>query len=110
MVEFNMSVIKPIMVSKKGRSITIQPNIQRLAKHEHGMRVRIGGAELPVNVKLVSGVVTLDEKVYEDEVELVLDETLLGEGPNRVRAVAVYADGMEVSSPPFSFGISFAKD
>ena len=68
------------------------------------------GGGLEEIIPLVSGERVLDEKQYAEDAELVLDELMLGEGPNRVRAVAVYADGMEVSSDPMDFGISFAKD
>jgi hypothetical protein len=109
MIEFSMSAIKPIMVNKRGRSVVINPDIKRLAKHEHGIRVNIEGPEKPKKLRLVSGELVLDEKVYDEEVELVMDEKMLGEGPNRVRVIAIYEDGMEVSSVPFSFGITFAK-
>ena len=67
----------------------------------------IGGTEKPKTIRLMTGERVLDEKVFLDDVELVLDELMVGEGPNRVRAVAVYADGMEVSSVPVNFGIKF---
>lgn len=110
MVEYNMTIDKPIMIERTGRSLSILPQISRLAKHEHGIKVDFGGKERPKKIQLVSGDTILDEKVYAEDVELVLDELLLGEGPNRVRAVAVYADGVKVSSQPISFGITFAKD
>ncbi|WP_372795494.1 hypothetical protein [Pontiella sp.] len=109
-IEFNMTAVKPIMVSKSGRSVSINPDIKRLAKQEHGLRADIGGVEKPKKIRLVSGELILDEKVYGEEVELVLDESQLGEGPNRVRIVGIYADGMEVSSVPLSFNITFAAD
>jgi hypothetical protein len=110
MVEFNMSVDKPIMVSRKGRSISVSPNIGRLGKHEHGIKVEIGGTELPEKIRLISGEQVLDEKVYAPDAELVLDELMVGEGPNQVQAVGIYADGMEVASPPVAFGIKFAVE
>ena len=110
MVEFNRTAIKPITVTKRGRSVSILPQISRLGKHEHGIKVEIGGSENPEKIRLVSGELILDEKIYDQESELVLDELMVGEGPNRVQAVSVYADGMEVASPPISFGITFAKD
>ncbi|QBG48124.1 hypothetical protein EGM51_12230 [Verrucomicrobia bacterium S94] len=109
MVEYNMTVDKPIMVNRTGRSIRIRPEISRLAKHEHGIRIQPGGTDKPEKIRLVSGEVILDEKIYADDIELVLDERVLGEGPNRVRAVGIYADGMEVSSAPLSFGINFSS-
>jgi hypothetical protein len=109
-VQFGSMAVKPIMVEKRGRSVTFQPKIERLAKHEHGLKVTIGGQEMPEKIRLVSGLRVLDEKVYADGVELVLDELAIGEGPNTIRAIGVYADGMEVSSTPLSFGITFSKD
>ncbi len=110
MVEFSRTVMKPIMVRKAGRAVSINPDIQRLARHEHGIRADIGGTELPKKIRLVSGGLVLDEKVYAAESELVLDEKMLGEGPNSVRVVGIYADGMEVSSEPLSIGITFAAE
>jgi hypothetical protein len=108
-VEFSASADKPIMVTKHGRSITIQPEINRLGKYEHGLKITIGGTELPKKMKLISGEVVLDEKVYDPEAELVLDEQLMGEGPNVIQAVGIYEDGMEVASAPLSLNIAFAK-
>lgn len=110
MVEFNTTAIKPIMVNRSGRAVSINPAISRLAKHEHGIKVDIGGPEMPNKIRLVSGEQVLDEKVYDPAVELVMDEKMLGEGPNRIRAIGIYEDGMEVSSPPFSFAINFAPE
>ncbi|WP_136077895.1 hypothetical protein [Pontiella desulfatans] len=110
MVEFNASFDKPIMVNKMGRSVTIRPNLARLGKHEHGIKVQIGGQQMPQKIRLVSGERVLDEQIYDADAELVLDELMVGEGPNQVRAIAIYADGMEVSSPPVSFGITFSTD
>jgi hypothetical protein len=110
LVEFSASSDKAIMVNRMGRSIKILPQINRLAKHEHGIKVQVGGAQMPKKVRLVSGELVLDERIYNSEAELVLDERMIGEGPTRVRAVAIYEDGMEVSSQPASFGISFAAE
>lgn len=109
-IEFSMSVDKPITIDRSGRSLSILPNISRLAKHEHGLKVEIGGLEMPSKLRLISGELVLDEKVYDPDVELVLDELMVGEGPNRVQVVGIYSDGMEVISPPVSFGITFSKE
>ncbi|VGO20291.1 hypothetical protein [Pontiella sulfatireligans] len=109
LVQFNASFDKAFTVNRLGRSVEVLPDVARLGKYEHGIKVRIGGGETPKMLKLVCGLQLLDEKVYERGAELVLDEQLVGEGPNRIRVIAVYADGMEVSSPPTSFGINFAK-
>jgi hypothetical protein len=49
----------------------------------------------------------LDEKPYADDMILLLDELQIGEGPNRIHVVAVYSDGMKVSSKPLNFSIHF---
>jgi uncharacterized protein (TIGR03790 family) len=110
MVEFSAYKDKAIVVNRMGRSVSIDPAISRLAKHEHGIKVKIAGMEMPERLKLVSGAKILDEQVYAADAELVLDELEIGEGPNRIQAVAVYADGMEVASAPVSFGIKFAAE
>jgi hypothetical protein len=106
-VEFNASFDKPIMVDRMGRSVEISPDVSRIGKYRHGMKVKIGGGELPERIRLVSGPLVLDEKAYAEDAVLELDELVLGEGPNRVQAVAVYTDGMQVASPPTSFAIAF---
>jgi hypothetical protein len=108
-IEFNASADKAFTVDRMGRSIEILPSIEKVGKHEHGIHVRIDGEELPEKLRLVCGEQILDEKIYSSDAELVLAERVIGEGPNRVRAIAIYADGMEVSSPPVSFGIKFAQ-
>jgi len=108
-VQFNASVDKPFTVDRMGRSVSILPDVQKTGEYVHGVKVHIDGAELPEKLRLVSGEQMLDEKAYAPEAELVLDELLIGEGPNRIRAIAVYADGMEVSSEPISFEIKFAE-
>ncbi len=110
MVQFNASMTKGIMVNRMGRSVTIQPDVSRLAKHEHGIKVKVGGAQKPEKLRLVFGKLVLDEQIYDPDAELVLDELAVGEGPSRIRAVAVYADGMEVSSAPLNIGIKFNTD
>jgi len=108
-IDFSASLDKSITVNKMGRSVSIRPEIGRLAKHEHGIKVQVGGSEMPEKIRLVCGERILDEETYDPDVELVLNELTIGEGPNRVRVVATYADGMDVSSAPVSFGIKFAQ-
>lgn len=107
MVQFSASADKSIMVNRLGRSITILPEVKRLAKHEHGIKVQVLGKQMPEKLRLVFGELVLDEQVYDPDSELVLDELMVGEGPSRIQAVAVYADGMEVRSAPLSIGIKF---
>ncbi len=108
-VQFNITVEKGIMVERMGRSATLLPEVVRLGAHEHALRVRIGGQEMPRRIKLVCGEVVLDDKPFVSDAELVLDEMMVGEGPNLIRAVAVYEDGMEVSSAPVPIEISFPE-
>jgi len=108
LVEFSSSADKTFTVDRMGRSILLLPKIEKIGKHEHAVKVKIGGMEEPETLRLVSGEQVLDEKVYSPDTELVLDELLIGEGPNRIRAIAIYADGMEVSSAPIIFGIKFS--
>ncbi len=108
-VQFNASIDKPFTVNRMGRSIAILPAIAKLGKNEHGIKVQVWGMEQPEKLRLVCGERVLDEKPHASDVELVLDELAIGEGPNRIRAVAVYADGMEVSSPPTIFEIKFSR-
>ncbi len=108
-VQFSGQGEKAFTVSRLGRSVEIQPEFLRLEKHKHGLKVSIGGEELPEKLKLVCGELVLDEKDFDQDATLVLDEKIIGEGPNRVRAIAVYADGMEVSSKPAVFAITFAQ-
>jgi len=108
-VQYSASVDKPFTVDRMGRSVSILPDVRKTGKYEHGVKVQVNGAELPEKLRLVSGEQVLDEKTYTPDAELVLDELLIGEGPNRIRAIAVYADGMEVSSEPISFEIKFTE-
>jgi hypothetical protein len=108
-VEFGSMAEKVFSVNKVGRSLMIDAaNIVKTGKYTHAIRVRPGGTEVPETVRLVFGERILDEKTYTDDVALTLDEQLTGEGPVRIQAVAVYADGMEVASPPLNVTIQFA--
>jgi hypothetical protein len=109
LVQFNALAEKSSIVDRMGRSVALLPAIARVGKHEHGIKVQVGGMELPEKLRLVCGEQVLDEKPYAPDAELVLAELAIGEGSNRIRAIAIYADGMEVSSPPTSFGIKFAQ-
>ena len=109
-VQFSASADKVITVNRLGRSVKILPQMARLAKHEHGVKAQVGGQQEPEKLRLVSGELVLDEQIYDPEAELVLDELRVGEGPNRIQVIAIYADGMEVASPPIVFGIKFSTD
>jgi uncharacterized protein (TIGR03790 family) len=106
-VKFGTFTDKVFTVNRSGRSVTILPEINRLGKYEHAIKVQVGGQELPEKIRLMCGERVLDEKVYDADVALVLDELLLGEGPGRIQAVAVYANGMKVASAPMTLAIQF---
>jgi hypothetical protein len=109
-VLYTATAVKPFVVDLYGRSLAIQPDIQRLDDFRHTIKTAIGGTEQPEKLRLISGVRVLDEASYGADAELVLDERVIGEGPNSIRAVAIYADGMEVSSAPFKFEIKFRAE
>ncbi|MEN8255563.1 MAG: hypothetical protein ABFR33_08845 [Verrucomicrobiota bacterium] len=108
-VQFNAHADKPIFINRMGRSLSILPSVEKIGEHNHGIKVKVEGEEQPEKLRLVCGTQVLDEKSFTPDAELVLDELVTGEGPNRIRAIAIYADGMEVSSPPVSFAIKFIQ-
>lgn len=107
-IQHSVSAVKPFIVDRKGRSVAIRPDIRKTGAFTHAVGAEVAGAEPPVTLRLVSGVRKLDETAYTPDAELKLDEKVLGEGPNRIRIIAVYEDGMEVSSEPVRFEIRFA--
>jgi hypothetical protein len=109
MVEFSASSDKGIMIERLGRSVSILPDIKKLEKHKHAIKMQVKGAERPKQLRLLAGERLIDQVPYADDAQLVLDELLVGEGPIRIRAVGVYDDGMEVSSAPLGVTIPFAK-
>ena len=109
-VRYSTSAAKSFVVDLYGRSLTIQPDIQRLDDFRHVITAEVAGTELPDTLRLYSGMRLLDEKPYAKDAKLIFDERSVGEGPNSIRAVAVYPDGMEVSSPPFRFEIKFRSE
>lgn len=106
-VEFNGMGIKTFTVNYLDRSIAIIPDIMKTGTYEHAIKVQLGGEETPERIRLVSGEQVLDEKPYTADAVLVLDERSIGEGPNRIRAIAIFTDGMQVSSAPLPFEIKF---
>ena len=103
-----ISVEKAVVVNKKNRSVSIPAReIEKTGEHVHSVKIQVGGNEQPVKVRLVCGALMLDEQPYTADVVLTLDELKLGEGPSRIQAVAVYADGMEVASSPLNITIAY---
>ena len=104
---FHNAAVKVFRVDRMGRSVAIQPDIRKIDKHKYGIKAVIEGDESPEKLRLASGELILYEVPYDADAELVLDELMLGEGPNRIRVVAVYKDGMEVSGEPVLINITF---
>jgi len=106
-VKFSTFSIKPFVINIKGRSLAILPDFEKTSEHKYRLAIKLDGKETPVKIQLVSKARILDEKPYSTGVQLILDELMLGEGPQEIRAVAIYKDGMAVSSIPIKFGIVF---
>ena len=96
----------PVLINKKGRSLAIA-GMADGAPHRIVVKTKSGGKESPKEVFLLWNSRELDRKPYADGVELSFDERTTGEGPQRVQAVAVYEDGMQVRSAPVPFTIAF---
>ena len=108
-VDFGATAIKEIMVNRTGRSIRIDTqSIAKTGKYTDGIKVLLGGMQVPETVRLVSGSLVLDEQPYSEDMVLTLDEQVVGEGPVRIQVVAIYADGMEVASAPLGATIAIA--
>lgn len=97
----------PVVINKKGRSLTIT-GLEDRAPQQIVFAVEAGGEERPTEVYLSWNGRELARGSYGDE--LVFDERVIGEGPAHVQAVAVYEDGMEVRSEPKTFAIVFSGD
>jgi hypothetical protein len=108
-IQFNESATKSFSVSRFGRSIELLSNIKKISPTENLISTKIGGTEKPKTIRLISGTRILDEKPYTPNQHLILDEKILGEGPNKIQAIAIYNDGMEVASTPLRFSIKFSK-
>ncbi|MEI7852009.1 MAG: hypothetical protein WCH86_09265, partial [Kiritimatiellales bacterium] len=96
----------PVLINKKGRSLAIT-GMTNGAPHRIVVKVQPDGKETPKEIFLLRNGRELDRKPYADGVELSFDERTVGEGPQRVQAVAVYEDGMNVRSAPLPFAIAF---
>ena len=96
----------PVLINKKGRSLAIA-DMTNGASHRIVVKVKLGGKEAPKEIFLLRNGRELDRKPYADGVELSFDERTVGEGPQRIQAVAGYEDGMKVRSAPLPFAIAF---
>lgn len=94
----------PVVINKKGRSMEIT-GVNDDKPGKITMTAAAKGDEAPESVYLLWNGRELARAAYGSE--LVFDERIIGEGPARVQAVAVYEDGMEVRSAPKQFSIVF---
>ncbi len=106
--DFYGTVDRPIMVNRSGRSVEILARqIEKTGPRTHNLKVEVGGVQAPQKLRLVCGERVLDQTGYAEDAVLTLDEEKVGEGPARIQAVAVYADGMQVASPPLNITIVY---
>ncbi len=94
----------PVFINKKGRSIQVTGVTDEVLS-KITMTAAAKGEETPDSVYLLWNGRELARADH--GTELVFDEQVVGEGPHRIQAVAVYADGMEVRSAPAVFSIEF---
>lgn len=97
------------MINKKGRSAAVTGLAEGGAR-QIAVKVAAGGKEKPKEIYLLWNGRQLDRKPYADGVELRFDERIIGEGPQRIQAVSVYEDGMEVRSAPQVFIIAYKPE
>ncbi|MBM4152306.1 MAG: hypothetical protein FJ220_02130 [Kiritimatiellaceae bacterium] len=97
----------PVFINKKGRSLAITNMVSRPERQEVALSVTINGKEMPKEIYALSNGRQLDRKPYSAGTEIIFNEQLIGEGPNRIQAVAIYEDGMTVHSAPIVFTITF---
>jgi len=94
----------PVLIHKKGRSLEIMSLTDRKPQ-QIVLTVEAQGKEPPKEVYLLWNGRELMRVPY--GAELIFDERIIGEGPHRIQAVSVYADGLEVRSAPREFAIVF---
>ncbi len=94
----------PVLINKKGRSLEIT-GVSDRDPQQIVFTTEANGEETPKEIYLLWNARELVRAAYGGE--LAFDERTIGEGPARVQAVAVYADGMEVRSAPKAFAIVF---
>jgi len=94
----------PVFINKKGRSIAMTGMTDDLPG-KITITAKPEGEETPTSVYLLwNGRKLVSAAPGEN---LTFDEKVIGEGPHRIQAVAVYEDGMEVRSEPQGFSIAF---
>jgi hypothetical protein len=96
----------PFNVNRRGRSVAITA-LRGAADGRVVVSVASGGAEPPQELAVLWNGREVDRRPYAGAPELSFDERLVGQGPSRVQAVAIYADGMRVLSAPHPFTVAF---
>jgi len=94
----------PVFINKKDRSVKITDMTDR-DPQQIVVIAASGGEDIPSEMGLLWNGRELARAAVGDE--LVFDERIVGEGPQRIQVVAVYGDGMEVRSEPVVFTITF---
>jgi uncharacterized protein (TIGR03790 family) len=94
----------PVFINKKGRSVDVTGMTDR-DPDQIVITAQANGNEAPKEMYLLWNGRELTRAAA--GAELVFDERIIGEGPHRIQAVAVYDDGMEVRSEPQAFAIEF---
>jgi len=94
----------PVFINKKGRSVEIS-DVAGRDPQQIIFSAEVKGKEVPETVYLLWNGRELVRSAPGKE--LVFDERVIGEGPHRIQAVAVYKDGMEVRSEPKAFAVEF---
>lgn len=93
-----------VFINKKGRSIAMTGMTDELPS-KITIKAKPEGDKSPTSVYLLwNGQKLVSAAPGEN---LIFDEKVIGEGPHRIQAVAVYEDGMEVRSEPQGFTIAF---
>ena len=98
------SIDVPIFINKKGRSVEITAMTDR-DPSDIIVTADAKGEDNPKELYLLWNGRELVRAAAGEE--LIFDERTMGEGPQRIQAVAVYEDGMEVRSEPKTFAIAF---
>lgn len=88
-------------VNRKGRVVKFD-NLADKTRVDlfHPLRLRVSASDKPAKLGAVCGENILAEVKAEESTEFEIDPTVLGLGPNRLQAVAVYKDGETVCGAP----------
>ena len=93
-----------LMINKKGRAVKIS-NLSEGADGDILVDIEVVTGDEPIAVTLLWNGQEIARKPLGQT--LSFKETLVGEGPSRIQAAAIYDDGMHVRSAPTLFAIEF---